>query len=71
MESEAGLSEPVSPIPKSGRYGKRRFAVAILGVLLLVVILFSTLPSRPGPPFVWLTQEEMAGFSGGKEVSER
>src|SRR5439155_14224214 len=60
MESEAGLSEPVPPIPKSGRYGRRRFALAILGVLLLGITLFLALPPRPVPPFTWLTQSEMS-----------
>ncbi len=60
MESSARSTEPVSPIPRSNRHVRRRLSFVVLGVLLLVVILFSTLPSRPGPPFVWLTQEEMA-----------
>ena len=34
MELEAGLSGPVSPIPKSYRRGRRRFTLALLGVLL-------------------------------------
>jgi hypothetical protein len=32
----------------------------MLGVLLLVITLLLTLASRPGPPFAWLTQAEMA-----------
>src|SRR3989442_6817438 len=60
MEASARSTEPVSPIPRSNRHVRRRLSFVVLGVLLLVVILFSTLPSRPGPPFVWLTQEEMA-----------
>src|SRR3989442_1780025 len=62
MESEAGSTEPVSPIPKSNRHARRRFSVVVLSVLL-VVILLSTLPSRPVPPFVWLPPEEMARLS--------
>jgi hypothetical protein len=60
MDSVAGLSEPASPIPKPNRYCRRRFALAMLGVLLLVITLLLTLASRPGPPFAWLTQAEMA-----------
>ena len=60
MESAAGLSEPVSPIPTPNRHGRRRFALAVLGLLLLIITLFLMVPSRPGPPFAWLTQAEMA-----------
>ena len=60
MDSVAGLSEPASPIPKPNRYCRRGFALAMLGVLLLVITLLLTLASRPGPPFAWLTQGEMA-----------
>jgi hypothetical protein len=60
MELEAGLSGPVSPIPKSYRRGRRRFTLALLGVLLLVIVLFLLLASKPVTPFAWLTQAEMA-----------
>ena len=60
MDSVAELSEPASPIPKSNRHGRRRFAFALLAVLLLVITLLFTLASRSGPPFVWLTQAETA-----------
>jgi len=60
MESEAGLSETVSPIPKPNRHHRRRFALAVPGVLLLIVALLFALDSRPVPPFAWLTQAEMA-----------
>jgi hypothetical protein len=60
MDSVPGLCEPASPIPKPNRHYRRRFALAVLGVLLLVIILFSTLASRSGPPFAWLTQAELA-----------
>ena len=60
MESETGLSEPVSPIPKPNRHRRRRFALAVLGALLLGIALLSALRSSPVPTFAWLTQAEMA-----------
>src|SRR5947207_2331065 len=60
MDSVAGLSEPASPIPTPNRHCRQRFALALLGVLLLVITLLLTLASRSGPPFAWLTQAELA-----------
>ena len=62
MDSVPGSSEPTSPIPKRKGHRVRRFALAVaaLGVLLLVFILFFTLTSKPDPTFLWLTQAEMA-----------
>jgi hypothetical protein len=60
MDSVVRFSEPASSIPRSNRHCRRRLAVAALGVVLLVLTVLLTLPSRPVPPFEWLTQTEMA-----------
>ena len=50
---------PVPSIRKSNRQGKRRFILAALGVLLMVITIFLMFPSSPVPSFTWLTPAEM------------
>src|SRR5207247_11103501 len=56
MDSVPGSSEPASPIPKRKGHRVRRFALAVaaLGVLLLVFILFFPLTLKLDPTFLWL-----------------
>ena len=60
VNMDSAGSQPASPIPKPNRHCRRRFALAVMGALLLVIALILALPRRPGPPFAWLTQAEMA-----------
>ncbi len=60
MDPVERISEPVLRIPKPNPRRRRRFALAMLGMLLLSITPLLTLASRPGPPFAWLTQAEMA-----------
>ena len=60
VNMDSAGSQPASPIPKPNRHCRRRFALAVLGAILLVIALILALPRRPGPPFAWLTQAEMA-----------
>ena len=71
MDSVPGSSEPTSPIPKRKGHPVRRFALAVaaLGVLLLVFILFFTLTSKPEPTFLWLTPAEVAQLADSSPLT--
>jgi hypothetical protein len=60
MDSKPGELKPACTCSIRGRRSVLKLALAVMGVLLAVMILFLALPSKPESNMVWLTQSQMA-----------